>query len=55
MGGGVKMLGGMLVLRRIAASHVPAFQAHSQMYPRIAGLDAILANMFGRIAELNFV
>jgi hypothetical protein len=36
--GGVEMFGGMFVLRVIAASHVPASLAETQMHPGIAHL-----------------
>src|SRR5438874_13655165 len=32
----VEMFGGVLVLRRVAASHVAALQAESQMHPRVS-------------------
>ena len=35
----------MPVLRRIAAAHVPALQAHAQMHPRVARLQALLATL----------
>src|SRR5262249_60943704 len=39
----MKMLGGMPILRRIAAPDVSAFQAQAQMHPGIAHLQAFLA------------
>jgi hypothetical protein len=33
----------MLVFRRIAATHMPALQAQSQMYPRVTHLQAFFA------------
>jgi hypothetical protein len=39
----MKVLGRMFVLRRIAAAHVAAFQAQSQMDPAIAHFQALLA------------
>jgi hypothetical protein len=41
--GRMKMLGRVLVLRRIAATHVPARQAQAQVYPAIAHLQTFLA------------
>ncbi len=38
---GVKMMGGMLVLRGIAAPNMPADQAETQTHPAIACLEAI--------------
>ncbi len=40
---GVKMLGGMHVLRGIAAPNMPANEAETQTHPAIACLKAILA------------
>jgi hypothetical protein len=39
----MKVLGRMLVLRRVAAANVAAFQAQSQMDPAIAHFQALLA------------
>jgi len=43
MAGGVKMFGRVLVLRGIAAAHVPAGHAQAQMHPTITELQAFLA------------
>jgi hypothetical protein len=43
--GTMEMLGRVLVLGRIAAADVPAFQAQPQMDPAIAGLDAVFADI----------
>src|SRR6478752_6651982 len=43
--GAMIMLRRMLVLRRVTAAHVSAFQAQPQMDPRIAGLDAVFADI----------
>ena len=37
------MLRRMPVLRGIAAAHMPATEAQSQMYPRITGFQTVLA------------
>src|SRR4029077_4221264 len=39
----MEVLGRMLVFRRVAAAHVAAFQAQSQMDPAISHLQALLA------------
>jgi hypothetical protein len=39
----VKMFGGVLVFRGIAAAHVSARQAHAQVDPGVAGFQAFLA------------
>jgi hypothetical protein len=41
----VEVFGGVLVLGRIATSDMPAVQANSQMYPTVAHLDALFANV----------
>jgi hypothetical protein len=43
MGSLVKMLGGMFVLRGIAAAHVSAFQAKPQVHPGVAHLQTFFA------------
>jgi hypothetical protein len=42
--GGVKVLGGMFILGGIAAADMPARKTNSQVYPGVAGLDAIFAD-----------
>jgi hypothetical protein len=44
MFGPVKMFGGMFVLRGIAASHMAALQAHSQVNPGVTHLQAFFAS-----------
>ena len=39
----VKMLGGMLVFRGIAAAHVAALQAKTQVHPSVSHFQAFLA------------
>jgi hypothetical protein len=39
----MKVLGGVLVLRGVAASHMPAVKTFAQMDPGIAKLEALLA------------
>src|SRR5579871_2243972 len=51
--GAMIMLGGVLVLRRIAAANVSTFQAQPQMDPGIAGLDAVFADIGIRGFEFN--
>jgi hypothetical protein len=51
----MKMLGRVFVLRRIAAAHVAALQAHPQVHPRIAQLDAFLANMFRGLGKFDLI
>jgi hypothetical protein len=42
---GAKMLGGMFVLRGIAAAHMAADLAKTQVHPSVAHFDALLADM----------
>jgi hypothetical protein len=39
----VEVFGGVLVLGRIAAANVPAFETEAQVYPCISGFQAVLA------------
>jgi hypothetical protein len=55
MRGVVKVLRGVLVFGRIATPHVSANQAHTQMDPGIAELDALLAYMSLRFSYLDLV
>jgi hypothetical protein len=52
---GVKVLGSVAVLRRVAATHMPANQAQAEMDPRIAHLCALFAYMFARFSEFDLV
>src|SRR5262249_16592864 len=54
MPGVMKMLGGMFVLGRIAATHVAALRAHSQMDPGVAGFNTFLTNVSVRAGKLDF-
>jgi hypothetical protein len=51
----VKVLGGMLVLRRVAASHMSARQAQAQMYPPVPQLNAFLAYVVLSISDFDLV
>src|SRR5579883_1943934 len=51
----LKVFGGMLVLRRIAATNMAAGQAKTKMNPRIAGCKAFLAPISARCDRLNLV
>ena len=43
--GVVKMLGRVLIFRRIAAADMPADQAHAQVNPGVANLHAFFADV----------
>jgi hypothetical protein len=51
----MKMFGRVFVFRRIAATYVAALQAHPQVHPRIAHLDAFLANMFRGLGNPDLI
>jgi hypothetical protein len=45
MFGRTKVFGGMFILRRITASHMPAHSAQTEMNPSVSHLKALLASM----------
>lgn len=49
----MKMFGGMLVLRRIAAAHVTTLKADSQMYLGVARLQGLFAAFRGGLHVTN--
>ncbi|EEF22177.1 conserved hypothetical protein, partial [Ricinus communis] len=49
------MLGGVAVLRLVAAAHVAAHQAHAQVYPLVAGLHAFFAAVGVGVMRVNLV
>jgi len=51
----MEMLGGVPVLRGIAASHVPASQAKPQVDPFVAHFHAFFANMLVSGFKLDLV
>ena len=51
----MKVLRGVLVLRRIAAAHVPADQAHAKMYPAVAHLHALFTNVLAGLGDFDLV
>lgn len=51
----LKMFGGVLVFRRVAASDMATGEAHSEMNPGIAHLHAIFANVLGGLGYLDLV
>jgi hypothetical protein len=55
MAGVMKMLGGMFVLRRIAAAHVPADHAHPQVNPGVAHFDALCTDVNVGGPELDLI
>jgi hypothetical protein len=48
----VKMFGRMLILGRVATTHMSASETQAQVNPGVAGFDAVLAHM--RVGGLNF-
>jgi len=55
MAGGMVMLRRMPVLRGIAAANMPATEAQSQVYPRITGLQTVLATSGVRRHSSNLI
>jgi hypothetical protein len=49
------MLRGMLVLRGVATTHMPARQAETQVNPGITQLDAFFADVLARAGYLNLI
>lgn len=52
--GVMEVLGGVLVLRRVATTHTSTLKTHSQMNPCVARLDALLADAFICAGNLDF-
>jgi len=55
MVGRVKMLGSMLILRRIAAADMPAFETEAQVDPRISNFQTILTSIGARCDVLYLI
>jgi hypothetical protein len=53
--GGVEVAARVAILRRVAAAHVTAFQAHAQMDPRVSQLQAFFAAFGVRLDFLEVV
>lgn len=51
----MEVLGSVLVLGRIAATHVAAFQAKPQMDPCISGFDAVFTDMLVCAFEFDLI
>ena len=51
----MKVFSRVLVLGRVAAAHVSAFQAQPQMDPPIAQLDAFRANVNIGVSNLDLI
>ena len=51
----MKVLGGVFVLRGIAAAHVPAGEAKPQVDPGVANFDAIFALVFVSALDLDLI
>lgn len=51
----MKMLGGVLVLRRITTAHVSAFKTQAQMDPAASSFHAVFANVGIGAGELNLI
>jgi hypothetical protein len=53
--GGVKMLSGVLVFRRIATADMAAFETEAQMDPGIAHLEALFATLGVRLGVFRLL
>jgi hypothetical protein len=51
----VKVFGGVLVLGRVAATHIAADKAHAQVDPGVAKLHAILTKMLVRFSYFDLI
>jgi hypothetical protein len=55
MTGFVIMFKGVLVFRRLAASHMAASHADSEMHPGISGFEAVLATLGACGYRVHFI
>jgi hypothetical protein len=55
MFGVAEMLGGVLILGRIATGRMSADQAHTQVNPRIASLNAVFTHMLVGLSYFDLV
>jgi hypothetical protein len=53
--GVVKVLGGVLILGRVTTPDIPADQAHAQVNPGVAGLNAVFANVFIGLSYFDLI
>lgn len=53
MAGGMEVLGRVFVWRRVAAAHMTADLAKTQVDPPIAGLQALLASLRGTRFDIS--
>ena len=51
----VKVLCRMLVLRGVTTGNVPANQAHTEVYPAVSHIEALLTNMGAGCEKFNLV
>jgi hypothetical protein len=51
----VEMFGGVLVLGRVATTHMSTSQTQAQMHPGIAGLNTFLTYMYGRGFDFDLI
>jgi hypothetical protein len=51
----VEMFGGVFVLRRVAAPHMPALKAQAQVNPCVAGFHTVLAHVLIRLSNLDLI
>ena len=51
----MEVLGRVLILRRVAAAYMPAFEAKPQMHPGVPPLHAILTNVLVGLRHVDFI
>jgi hypothetical protein len=51
----VKVLCGVFVFGVVATRYMTAHQAHAQVHPKIAHVNALLTNMRGRSQKFNLI
>ena len=51
----MEVLGRVLILRRVAAAYMAAFEAKAQMNPSVSGLHAIFADVLVGLRHADFI
>lgn len=51
----MEVFGGVFILRRVTAAHMPADKAQTQVNPGIASLNAVFAHMLVGLSNLDLV
>src|SRR5258708_3216180 len=51
----LKMFSGVLILRRIAAAHMPPGHAHAQVNPGVTDFDAVFTDLLVGFRDLDLI